>query len=142
MNKDIENEGGATVHQPTDVRWLSIMNSLESILKSFKIIKKILINKQQQKLIMNIDEKKIKHIILLLKPFRDIMKMIQTGTSPSLHLVLLCTQTLRDVLKSYDSLVNYNKNNDKHESRDELDETDEDFLDELQGKSDKTKYYM
>jgi hypothetical protein len=118
------------------------MNSLESILKSFKIIKKILINKQQQRLMMNIDEKRIKQIMLLLKPFRDVMKMIQTGNSPSLYLVLLCTQTLRDVLKSYDSLVNYDENHDNHESREELDDTDEDLLDELQGKSDKTKYYM
>ena len=111
------------------------MNSLESILKSFKIIKKILVNKQQHKLMMNIDEKRIKQIMLLLRPFRDVMKMIQIGNSPSLHLVLLCTQTLRDVLKSYESLVNYEKSNDNHESGEELDETDEDLLDELQGKS-------
>ncbi len=31
---------------------------------------------------MNIDEKRIKQIMLLLKPFRDVMKMIQTGNSP------------------------------------------------------------
>ncbi len=49
--------------------------------------------------------------------------------------MLLCTQTLRDVLKSYESLVNYNKTNDNHESREELDEIDEDLLDEVHDKS-------
>ncbi|CAF1080327.1 unnamed protein product [Adineta ricciae] len=129
LNKDIENNGGSTVHQAIDVRWLSIMNSLKSILKSYKVMKKILINKQQQRLFINVDEKKIKQIMLLLEPFQDVMKMIQTGNSPSLHLVLLCTQTLRDVLKSFDSLVNYHENNGEYESND----IDDELFEELEG---------
>ncbi|UJR29925.1 hypothetical protein I4U23_017472 [Adineta vaga] len=109
------------------------MNSLKSILKSYKIMKKILINKQQQKLFINVDEKKIKQIMLLLQPFQDVMKIIQTGNSPSLHLVLLCTQTLGDVLKSFDSLVNYHENNGEHESEQEPNEIDDELFEELEG---------
>ncbi|CAF1401882.1 unnamed protein product [Adineta ricciae] len=133
LNKEIESSGGSTVHQATDIRWVSIMNSLKSILKSYKMIKKILINRQQQKLFINVDEKKIKQIMLLLEPFQDVMKMIQTGNSPSLHLVLLCTQTLRDVLKSLESLVNYHENNGEHESKERSNEIDDELFEELEG---------
>ncbi|CAF4211250.1 unnamed protein product [Rotaria sordida] len=124
-NKDIENLGGTTVHQAID--------SLQSILKSFKIIKKIFIYKQQHKLIMNIDEKTIKQILLLLKPFKDVIRLIQTGNSPSLHMVLLCFQTLKDVMSSYQSLLDYDKTHGGDESKEDFDETDEDILDELEG---------
>ncbi|CAF4884479.1 unnamed protein product, partial [Rotaria sp. Silwood1] len=115
LNKEIQRSGGVTVHQSIDIRWLSIMESLESILRSFKIIKKILINKQQQKLLLNVNDKIIKQLLLLLKPFQDVIKLIQVGNSPSLHMVLLCTQTLRDALKSYESLMNYNNVRDDHQ---------------------------
>lgn len=81
----------------------------------------------------NVDEKKIKQIMLLLKPFQDVMKMVQTGNSPSLHLVLLCTQTLRDVLNSHESLISYYRTNDNLQLEEELTEADEDLFDELQG---------
>ncbi|CAF2648409.1 unnamed protein product [Rotaria sp. Silwood2] len=136
-NKDIENLGGTTVHQAIDIRWISIIDSLQSILKSFKVIKKILIYKQQHKLIMNIDEKTIKQILLLLKPFRDVIKLIQTGNSPSLYMVLLCFQTLKDVMSSYQSLLDYDKVHGGDESKEDVDETDEDILDELEGKDTK-----
>ncbi|CAF4924085.1 unnamed protein product [Rotaria sp. Silwood1] len=132
LNKEIQRSGGVTVHQSIDIRWLSIMESLESILRSFKIIKKILINKQQQKLLLNVNDKIIKQLLLLLKPFQDVIKLIQVGNSPSLHMVLLCTQTLRDALKSYESLMNYNNVRDDHQLE-QLDEAHDDILEQLEG---------
>ncbi|CAF4286374.1 unnamed protein product [Rotaria sp. Silwood2] len=79
LNIEIENSGGTTIHQSIDIRWISIIESLESILKSFKIVKKILISKQQSKFIMHVHEKTIKQILLLLRPFKQIIKLAQTG---------------------------------------------------------------
>lgn len=134
INKDLEDAGGTTVHQSIDVRWLSIIESLRSILKSFKVIKKILQGKQQQRLLLHVEEKTIKQIILLLKPFKHVIKLIQTGNSPSLHMVLLCAQTLRDVMSSYQSLLKYDENYGDAEQRDRVYEPDEDLTDELEGK--------
>ncbi|CAF3309103.1 unnamed protein product, partial [Rotaria sp. Silwood2] len=131
LNKEIERNGGVTVHQTIKIRWLSIMESLESILKSFKIIKKILINKQQQKLLIHVNDKTINQLLLLLKIFQDVIKLIQVRNSPSLHMVLLCIQTLRDVLKSYESLVNYDNSRDNCELE-QLGETGDDLLEQLE----------
>ncbi|CAF4252651.1 unnamed protein product [Rotaria sp. Silwood2] len=127
LNKKIERNGGVTVHQTIKIRWLSIMESLESILKSFIIIKRILINKQQQKLLIHVNDKTINQLLLLLKIFQDVIKLIQVRNSPSLHMVLLCIQTLRDVLKCYESLVNYDNSRDNCELE-QLGETGDDLL--------------
>lgn len=133
MNNEIENSGGRAVHQSIAIRWLSIIESLESILRSFKIIKKVLASKQQQKLAMNVDEKTIKQIILVLKPVKHVMKLIQTGNSPSLFMVLLSVETLRDAMSSYKELLNYNGVHDSDGSSDESAEPDDDLLEELEG---------
>ncbi|CAF2650109.1 unnamed protein product [Rotaria sp. Silwood2] len=83
---------------------------------------------------MNVNDKIIEQLLLLLKPFQDVIKLIQVGNSPSLHMVLLCTQTLRDVLKSYESLINYNHARDDHQLE-HLDEAQDDILEQLEGKS-------
>ena len=110
-----------------------MIESLESILKSFKIIKKILCSKQQQKLITNIDEKIIKQIILVLKPVKHVVKLIQTGNSPSLYMVLLSVETLRNVMSSYKELINYDISYDNNGSKENFDELDEELLEELEG---------
>ncbi|CAF4397955.1 unnamed protein product, partial [Rotaria magnacalcarata] len=133
LNKDIESAGGGTVHQSIVIRWISMIESLESILRSFKIIKKVLVAKQQQKLINYIDEKTLKQIILLLKPFKHVIKLIQTGHSPSLHMVLLSIQTLREVMSSYQSLLDYHSANSDEQSTDGSKELDEDLSEELEG---------
>ncbi|CAM4812822.1 unnamed protein product [Rotaria magnacalcarata] len=133
LNKDIESAGGGTVHQSIVIRWISMIESLESILRSFKIIKKVLVAEQQQKLINYIDEKTLKQIILLLKPFKHVIKLIQTGHSPSLYMVLLSIQTLREVMSSYQSLLDYHSANSDEQSTDGSKELDEDLSEELQG---------
>ncbi|CAF2076585.1 unnamed protein product, partial [Rotaria magnacalcarata] len=133
LNKEIENSGGGTVHQSIAIRWVSMIETLESILRSFKIIKRILVIKRQQKLTNNIDEKIIKQIILLLKPFKHVIKLIQTGCSPSLYMVLLSFQTLVDTMSSYKALLDYNFSDGDRQSKEESPELDDDLIDELRG---------
>ncbi|CAF1176026.1 unnamed protein product [Rotaria sordida] len=70
-----------------------------------------------------------KAVLLTLSQY--VIKLIQVGNSPSLHMVLLCTQTLRDALKSYESLVNYNNIRDDHQLE-QLDEAHDDILEQLE----------
>ncbi|CAF4214874.1 unnamed protein product, partial [Rotaria magnacalcarata] len=93
--------------------------------------------KQQQKLINYIDEKTLKQIILLLKPFKHVIKLIQTGHSPSLYMVLLSIQTLREVMSSYQSPLDYHSTNSDEQSTDSSKELDEDLSEELEGKDNK-----
>ncbi|CAF4052179.1 unnamed protein product, partial [Rotaria sordida] len=81
----------------------------ESVIKSFKITKKLLYGKQKQHMINDLDEQYLKQLVLLLKPFKHMMTILQCGNSPSLHLVSLCYMTLKEVLNSYESLKKYNK---------------------------------
>ena len=78
---------------------------LESILLSYKQTKRVLtIRKQQSKLVV-IDEKIVEGLIHLLKPFKKTLKLIQTGNSPSLYMVLICTLSLRKTLSSFENLI-------------------------------------
>ncbi|CAF5139921.1 unnamed protein product, partial [Rotaria sp. Silwood1] len=49
----------------------------------------------------------IKQLVLVLKPVKHVVTVVQTGNSPSLHLVLLCNLTLKRALSSYESLLDY-----------------------------------
>ncbi|CAF4549315.1 unnamed protein product, partial [Rotaria sp. Silwood2] len=109
LNKNIQSEGGISLCQSTKVRWLSIMQLLESIDRSFKETKKIL---QEKKKSCLIDRWIIKRLIHLLRPFKHIMKMIQKGNEPSLYLVLICVMTLRKALSSFENLIKFNKEHD------------------------------
>ena len=91
---------------------------------------------------MNVDEKTIKQVLLLLKPFKHVIKLIQTGNSSSLYMVLLCFQTLKDVMSLYQSLLNYDKANGSNELIENCDEKDEDLLYELEDKDTKRKSYV
>ncbi|CAM4868022.1 unnamed protein product [Rotaria socialis] len=106
-NKDIQSFGGIALQQSTVVRWLSLINLLESIVLSYKVTKRVLINRKQQMKLKGIDEKVLKQIIRLLKPFKQVLKIIQTTNTPSLYMVLICTHKLRKTLSSFDELTNY-----------------------------------
>jgi hypothetical protein len=136
LNKDIQANGGVALKQSTVVRWLSLIELLESLVKSYKQTKKILINRSQQARLNKIDEYVLKQLICLLKPFKNVLKLIQKGDEPSLFMVLPCTLTLRKALSSFDELLKYQKlktNNDT-EQDDEEDSDDElELLAELEG---------
>ena len=52
----------------------------------------------------------IKQHVTLLKPFKHTMTLMQVGSLPPVHVVLLCNLKLNRVLSSYESLVDYAKN--------------------------------
>ncbi|CAF4039435.1 unnamed protein product [Rotaria sp. Silwood1] len=135
LNQEIKAAGGTTLHQACIVRWLSLSDLLESVIKSFKITKKLLYGKQKQHMINDLDEQYLKQLILLLKPFKHMMTIVQCGNSPSLHLVSLCYMTLKEILNSYESLKKYNKENSDQFGEDQNSENlyDDDLEYELQG---------
>ncbi|CAF2828050.1 unnamed protein product, partial [Rotaria sp. Silwood2] len=110
INNDIKQEGDVTLHQSCIVRWLSMSNLLESMLKSFKATKRLLLARNKHSLINDLDLATLKQLVLVLKPLKHIMTLVQTGNLPSLHMVLLCTLTLKRALSSYTSLVDYVSN--------------------------------
>ncbi|CAF3838540.1 unnamed protein product [Rotaria sp. Silwood1] len=107
INTDIKEESGVTLHQSCIVRWLSMSNLLESILKSFKTTKRLLLARNKHSLIYDLNVLTIKQLVLVLKPVKHIVTLVQTGNSPCLHLVLLCNLTLKRALSSYGSLLDY-----------------------------------
>jgi hypothetical protein len=112
-------------------------NLLESLIKSFKATKRLLIARKKQSLINDVDLITIKQLVLLLKPFKHIMTTIQTGSIPSLHMVLLSLWTLKHALSSYESLIDY-KNTfcNSYENKtddDEVEEDEDEEDDELEG---------
>jgi hypothetical protein len=133
MNKEIEGLDGSTLHQSSVVRWLSMSDLLESVLKSFKVLKRMLVAKNKQSMTTHLDERTIKQLILVLKPFKHIMTIIQTGKSPSLYMVVMCTMTLREAFDSYEALLNYYNEHCCPIEGDEGHNLDEDLEFELEG---------
>lgn len=86
----------------------------------------------------------IKQIILLLKPFKHVIKLIQSGCSPSLFMVLLCIQTLKDTMSSYKSLLEYDGLDDDEQSKEGQKQTilDDDLVEELEGKVNNTQFHI
>ena len=105
MNKDIQNAGGVSLQQSTVVRWLSMIELLKSILLSYKQTKRVLTIRKQQSKLAVIDEKIVEGLIRLLKPFKKTLKLIQTGNSPSLYMVVICTLSFRKTLSSFKSYI-------------------------------------
>ncbi len=111
MNQQIKDEGGVTLHQSTVVRWLPLSDLLESLIRSFQIIRKLLTGKGKQRLIMDLSLQYLKQLYTLLKPFKHVIVSIQKGDAPSIYLVPMCYITLKDVLQSFESIENYNQEN-------------------------------
>ncbi len=117
------------------VRWLSIIDLLESILRSYKQTKRVLLNRKQQSKIAVIDEKIVEGLIHLLKPFKHTLKLIQTGNSPSLYMVLICTVNLRKTLSSFKNLMSYKTTTDTHdEVKENLSDDETEEIVESKGK--------
>ncbi|CAF1565237.1 unnamed protein product, partial [Didymodactylos carnosus] len=108
LNKDIQDYGGVCLKQSTTVRWLSLINLLESIAKSYEQTKKVLAGKKQQNK-FHIDKQNVQELIQLLKPFKRVITLIQKGCEPSLYMVLICVLKLRKTLRTSESLFKYNR---------------------------------
>lgn len=116
--------GGLTLQQSTVVRWLSLVQLLESIVKSFKEIKRVLISRKQQSKLNGIDENILVQLIRLLNPFKTVLNMVQKTKVPSLYIVVICTHVLKRTLKSFDELLKYEAQRPLNESE-ALEDADE-----------------
>ncbi|CAF3034266.1 unnamed protein product, partial [Rotaria sp. Silwood2] len=63
INNDIKQECGATLDQSCIVRWLSMLNLLESMLKSFKATKRLLLARNKHSLINDLDLATLKQLV-------------------------------------------------------------------------------
>jgi hypothetical protein len=108
-----------SLKQSTSVRWLSLINSLQSLRRAYKATKKVLQKHDRQ---VYIDPNDLKWIIRLLLPFKVIVEKIQTGNSPSLHMVLLSTFMLRRILSTTEELQHFDADfNNQEEKRKNID---------------------
>ncbi|CAF3625513.1 unnamed protein product [Rotaria socialis] len=137
LNKDIQSNGGISLCQSTRVRWLSIMQLLNSIDRSFKETKKVL---QEKKKPFLIDRMIVKRLIILLHPFKHIITVIQKGNEPSLYLVLICVLTLRKSLNSFENLIKFHKEHNETSTEKE-NESDDDQYDLESRESDGIRFF-
>ncbi|CAF5099123.1 unnamed protein product [Rotaria sp. Silwood1] len=72
----------------------------------------------------------ISQLVHLLKPFKQVLVIIQKGKTPSLHLVTIVILTLRRSLESYSSLIEYNKNYEIDQSSEDLSENEDEYVEE------------
>ncbi|CAF2091379.1 unnamed protein product [Rotaria magnacalcarata] len=107
LNKEIKAVGGNAIHQATNVRWLSLIDLLESMRTSYTQIKAILSRRKQQSRLTIISQNLLDDIVRFLKPFKSIMKIIQAGSTPTLYLILPCTLVLRKVCNSFEYLLEH-----------------------------------
>ncbi|CAF3331770.1 unnamed protein product [Rotaria sp. Silwood2] len=136
LNKDIQANGGVALQQSTVVRWLSLIDLLESLVKSYKQTKRILFSRRQQEKINKIDEYVLKQLICLLKPFKHVLQLVQQGDYPSLYMVLPCTLTLRKALSSFDELMKHQMSktaDNKDENTENIDVEEAELLAESEG---------
>ena len=74
----------------------------------------------------------VSQLIYLLKPFKHVLVIIQKGKTPSLHLVTIAILTLREALKTHESLIKYNKDYGINSSIEDASE-DEESIEEDEG---------
>lgn len=114
MNEEIKELGGISLKQSINVRWLSLINLLESIDRSFLPIKKVLSTKKKT---FAIERETVQGLIRLLLPFKELLIKLQTGKTPSLHYVFIGIGTLQSTLSSFDALLEYEKKNKVHSEK-------------------------
>ena len=107
-----------------------MINLLESILFSYKHIRRVLSIKKQQSKLMIINEQIVAGLVRLLKPFKDMLKLIQTGNSPSLFMVLICNINIKKTLASFKALKSYSspRKNDDQDIEDKINDDIEDVI--------------
>ena len=114
---------------------MSLLDLLESVIKSFRIIRKLLTGKGKQRLIADLNLQYLKQLCTLLKPFKHIIVSVQKSNAPSLYLVPMCYITLKQMLQSFGAIKKYIKKNVEEVDQNQLpyDPTDYDLEDKLPG---------
>ncbi|CAF3915154.1 unnamed protein product [Rotaria sp. Silwood1] len=88
LNQDLEDRNSFVLLQCTVVRWLSLMNCLESVNKSLVPLEEIFEEKKLNKTKLNrISGHLWNKLIDFLKPWEYVMKRIQSSKTPSIHIV-------------------------------------------------------
>lgn len=117
MNEEIKTAGGISLKQSINIRWLSLINLLESIDRSFLFIQKVLSNKNKT---FAIERETIQGLVRLLLPFKELLIKLQTSKVPSLHFVLIGIGTLQSTISSFDALLEYEKKNKTYSQKENL----------------------
>ncbi|CAF4267719.1 unnamed protein product [Rotaria socialis] len=104
LNDEIKSMASISLKQSSSVRWLSLMNSLQSLHRAYKATRKVL-QKHDRHVYINPND--LKWLIRLLLPFQVITEKVQAGNKPSLHYVLLSTFMLRRILSSTEELQQF-----------------------------------
>lgn len=106
LNREIQQNHGIALQQSNVTRWLSLSSLLQSIEASLEHIRSILSVKpmmDKQKINLNkININGLKDLVVLLDTFQSVVKLIQTGDRPSLHMVYVGWNKLRLHLEGKD----------------------------------------
>lgn len=107
------------------VRWLSLYECLESVNHNYEELKSVLMKRRQQHWMKNIDQHSIHELLLILKPFKHMLIIIQGGQYPTLYMVLLCTMKLKKTFQSDKSLIEFNQQENENVIFQYVEEDDE-----------------
>ncbi|CAF5028736.1 unnamed protein product [Rotaria sp. Silwood1] len=91
-----------TIHQCSTIRWLSMCDLLDSIKKSYEPLKRILTESKQLHRLEKINMGIIEQLIDFFRPWQNVVKEVQTGNMPSLHVVFPCINYLQDELRKFE----------------------------------------
>ena len=86
----------------------------------------VLNRRKEQHRVCCINQYLVKQIVRLLKPFQSVIQMIQSGSCPTLYLVLPCTLNLRKILNSWEDFLQYFSKHERTEINDDFDSEQED----------------
>ncbi|CAF2045445.1 unnamed protein product [Rotaria magnacalcarata] len=86
----------ATLHQSSVVRWLTLCDLLESLKSAESILFHVLKDHHQRQRLQKINFNMVERLIAFLAPWKNVLKEVQVGNSPSLHCVLPCITYLRE----------------------------------------------
>ncbi|CAF3864731.1 unnamed protein product [Rotaria sp. Silwood1] len=87
LNQDLEDRNSFVLLQCTIVRWLSLMNCLESVNKSLVSLDEIFEKKLNKTKLNRINVCLLNKLIDFLKPWEYVIKRIQSSKTPSIHIV-------------------------------------------------------
>ncbi|CAM4847109.1 unnamed protein product, partial [Rotaria magnacalcarata] len=124
LNKEIQDSHGVALQQSNITRWLSLSSLLKSVESSIEHVRALLSTKssaQKQKVNLNkIHIGGLKDLVILLDTFQEVIKMIQTGDRPTLHMVYVSLNKLKLHLDGKDVNMNGDPKliDDRHEGTD------------------------
>ncbi|CAF3359964.1 unnamed protein product [Rotaria sp. Silwood2] len=88
-----------TIHQCSQIRWLSICDLLESIKRSYEPLRALLHEYKQSHRIEKINMVIVNQLIDFFQPWRNVLKELQRGNAPSLYVVFPCINYLQEDLR-------------------------------------------